>query len=381
LLNRHRLAIADQEFLARMRDVMSERIGILTGGGDCPGLNAVIRAVVKAAAKRGWNTVGFHDGFEGVLDLSYRELDYHEMDGLLLQGGTILGTTNKGRFAAKTGHGEIRQIPAEILQQTKRNFEQLGLRALVCVGGDGSLSIAQALFETGVPLVGVPKTIDNDLEATVITFGFDSAVACATDALDRLRTTAVSHNRVMVLEVMGRYAGWIAAHAGISGGGDIILIPEIPFHYDKVCEVIAERERQGKKFTLVVVAEGAHMAGGDFVEVGPVGETTREARLGGIGQGVAREIEQRTGKETRVCILGHLQRGGGPTTFDRLLCTRFGARAVQLIADEKYGYMVALQPPDTVAVKITEAIGRLRTVPLNGDIVQTARALGISFGD
>ena len=359
---------------------MSDRIGILTGGGDCPGLNAVIRAVVKAAAKRGWETVGFLDGYEGLLDLRYRKLDYHDMDGLLHLGGTILGTTNKGRFAGKTGHGELREIPGEILQQALNNFKQLALRALVCVGGDGSLGIAQQLFERGVPLVGVPKTIDNDLEATVITFGFDSAVACATDALDRLRTTAESHNRVMVLEVMGRYAGWIAAHAGIAGGGDVILIPEIPFRYDSICGKIAERESQGRKFTLVVVAEGARERDGEFVTTGAV-DLEREARLGGVGVAVAAEIEKRTGKETRVCVLGHLQRGGGPTTFDRLLCTRFGARAVQLIADQQYGYMVALRPPDTVAVKITDAIGRLRTVPLNGDLVQTARALGISFGD
>ena len=250
----------------------------------------------------------------------------------------------------------------------------------MCVGGDGSLTIAQQLFEHGVPLVGVPKTIDNDLEATIITFGFDSAVACATDALDRLHTTAASHDRVMVLEVMGRYAGWIAAHSGIAGGGDVILIPEIPFNYESVCAKIAEREGQGKHFTLVVVAEGAREKGGEFItQAGP--EKNREAKLGGIGEVVAREIQERTGKETRVCVLGHLQRGGGPTTFDRLLCTRFGAKAVQLIADEQYGYMVASRPPDTIAVKITEAIGRLRTVPLDGDIVRTARALGVSFGD
>src|SRR6266545_2134708 len=244
---------------------MSERIGILTGGGDCPGLNAVIRAVVKAAAKRGWETIGFNDGFEGLLDpVRCRKLDYHAMDGLLLLGGTILGTTNKGRFAAKTGFGEVNKVPRIVLEQARQNVEKLGLRALVVVGGDGSLTIGQQLFESGVPLVGVPKTIDNDLEATVITFGFDSAVACATDALDRLRTTAESHNRVMVLEVMGRYAGWIAAHAGIAGGGDVILIPEIPFRYDSICGKISEREQQGKKFTLVVVAEGACEQGGGF---------------------------------------------------------------------------------------------------------------------
>ncbi len=360
---------------------MRERIGILTGGGDCPGLNTVIRAVVKCASKRGWDTLGFLDGFEGMLEpLRYRPLDYKEMDALLFVGGTVLGTSNKGRFAAKTGHGDSNRIPREILDQAKANFQQLGLRALVVVGGDGSLSSAQQLFEHGVPVIGVPKTIDNDLEATVMTFGFDSAVACATDALDRLRTTAESHDRVMVLEVMGRYTGWIALTAGISGGGDVILIPEIPFRLESVCAKVAEREREGKQFTLVVVAEGAREQGKDYVTSGSA-EKNREARLGGIGAVVAAEIQKRTGKETRVCVLGHLQRGGAPTSFDRLLCTRFGARAVQLIAEEKYGYMVASRPPDTVGVKIAEAIGHLRAVRPDGDMVQTARALGIGFGD
>jgi ATP-dependent phosphofructokinase / diphosphate-dependent phosphofructokinase len=360
---------------------MKKRIGILTGGGDCPGLNAVIRAVVKSASKRGWETLGFLNGFEGLLEpVRHRLLEYKEMDALLFVGGTILGTSNKGRFAAKTGHGDAQPVPPEILGEARANLQKLGVHALVVVGGDGSLSIAQQLFERGVPLVGVPKTIDNDLEATAFTFGFDSAVACATDALDRLRTTAQSHERVIVLELMGRYAGWIATHAGISGGGDVILIPEIPFRYEGICAKIAEREREGKHFTLVVVAEGARERGGDFVTAGRA-EQNREAQLGGIGAVVAAEIQRRTGKETRVCVLGHLQRGGAPTSFDRLLCTRFGTRAVQLIAEEKFGYMIASKPPDTVAVKISEAVGRLRTVPPDGEIVQTARALGINFGD
>jgi len=360
---------------------MAERIGILTGGGDCPGLNAVIRAVVKSATRVGWETIGFRGGYEGLLEpVTYQKLDHREMGALLTSGGTVLGTSNRGRFAAKTGHGEQHEIPREILDEARRNFEALGLRALICVGGDGSLTIAQRLFEHGIPVVGVPKTIDNDLEATMMTFGFDSAVACATDALDRLHTTAASHNRVMVLEVMGRYAGWIAAHAGIAGGGDIILIPEIPFSYESICRKIAEREAMGRLFTLVVVAEGARGKGGTFVTQGSAA-ADREERLGGVGAVVGAEIAQRTGKETRVVVLGHLQRGGGPTTFDRLLCTRFGARAVKLVQEGKFGYMVALHPPDTVAVKITDAIGRLRTVPVDGDIVQTARMLGISFGD
>lgn len=358
-----------------------QRIGILTGGGDCPGLNAVIRAVVKSASRLGWETYGIHNGFEGLLEpVTCSRLDHREMGSLLTAGGTVLGTTNKGRFAAKKGHGEKAQIPLEILNEAKRNFVMLGLRALVCVGGDGSLSIAQQLFEHGIPVVGVPKTIDNDLEATMTTFGFDSAVACATDALDRLHTTAASHNRVMVLEVMGRYAGWIATHAGIAGGGDIMLIPEIPFTFDAICKKIEERERMGRQFTLVVVAEGAREKGGDYMTQGSQ-ESNREARLGGIGNAVASEIAKRTGKETRVVVLGHLQRGGGPTCYDRLLCTRFGAYAVKLIQEERYGQMVAAQNLSTVAVPITEAIGRLRTVPPDGDLVLTARMLGMSFGD
>jgi len=358
----------------------NKRIGIVTGGGDCPGLNAVIRAVVKAATIRGWEAVGFKGGFEGLLSpVQSMDLDYRQLGSLLIQGGTILGSTNKGRFAAKTGEGEVQRIPREILDEAKANFKKLGLSALVCVGGDGSLTIAQQLFEGGVPVVGVPKTIDNDLEATIITFGFDSAVHCATDALDRLHTTAESHNRVMVLELMGRHAGWIAISAGISGGGDIILIPEIPFHYKSICGKIMDREEMGRHFTIVVVAEGAKPAGGGLVTQG--GGKDCEVRLGGIGAQVAAQIEKKTGKETRVCVLGHLQRGGGPTSFDRLLCTRFGTHAVQLIAEEKFGQMVTLQPPAIESVPITKAIGRLRRVPLDGDLVQTARALGICLGD
>ncbi len=360
---------------------MKTRIGILTGGGDCPGLNTVIRSVVKCATKRGWETLGILGGFEGLIEPTRsRVLDYHEMDGLLFLGGTILGASNKGRFSAKSGHGESRAIDPAVLAAARAGFESLGLRALIVVGGDGSLSIAQQCFEAGIPVVGVPKTIDNDISGTVITFGFDSAVSFATEALDRLRTTAQSHERVMVCEMMGRYAGWIAAHAGIAGGADVILIPEVPFNLDSVCRVVTDREAQGKHFTLVVVAEGAREAGRDFVTLGETG-AIREARLGGIGAAVAEAIGRRTGKETRVCVLGHLQRGGAPTTFDRLLCTRFGASAVRLVAAEQYGFMVAHRPPDTEAIPLTEAIGHLRTVPLDGDIVRTARDLGIGFGD
>ena len=360
---------------------MSKKIGIVTGGGDCPGLNAVIRAVAKTATKRGWEPIGIVGGYEGLLSpQQFIPLDYKALSGLLVRGGTILGTANRGKFSAKVGHGESRKLPRELLDQTKAGMDALGISALVSIGGDGSLSIAQQMHEHGIPIVGVPKTIDNDLECTMMTFGFDSAVACATDALDRLHTTAESHNRVMVLEVMGRYAGWIALYAGVAGGADVILIPEIPFTYESICAKIKEREGQGKKFTLIVVAEGAREKGADFVTSAGQ-EANREARLGGIGAVVTAEVEKRTGKETRGCVLGHLQRGGSPTTFDRALCTMFGATAVELIAAGEFGKMVAYIGPQVGAVNISEAVGKLKTVRADGNLARTARALGISLGD
>jgi 6-phosphofructokinase 1 len=269
-------------------------------------------------------------------------------------------------------------LPDELVQKAIKSAEALGLVGIVAAGGDGTLTIAQQFFEAGCPIVAVPKTIDNDLQATVITFGFDSAVACATDALDRLNTTAESHERIIVLEVMGRYAGWIAMHAGIAGGANVILIPEIPFHYDTIVRKIKDREMLGRRFTLVVVAEGARPHGGDYAVKGT--EANKEASLGGMGEQVASEIRKRTGKETRIVVLGHLQRGGGPTTFDRLLATRYGVAAVQMIARGEFGMMAALRPPDIVSVPIKDAIGKIRTVPADGNVVETARALGISMG-
>jgi len=357
------------------------KIGIVTGGGDCPGLNAVIRAVAKTAAKRGWETLGIIGGYDGLLPpQNYRVLDYKALDGLLVRGGTILGTANRGQFSAKTGHGETRQLPKELLDATKAGMEALGISALVSVGGDGSLTIAQQMHEAGIPIVGVPKTIDNDLAATTITFGFDSAVACATDALDRLHTTAESHNRVMVLEVMGRYAGWIAIYAGMAGGADVILIPEIPFHYETICNAVMDREKKRKHFTLIIAAEGAKPAGGDYVTAGAQ-QLNREARLGGIGAVVAAEIEQRTGKETRAMVLGHLQRGGSPTFMDRVLCTLFGAKAVELITEGRFGRMVCHNGKFVESVPLAEAIGQLRTVPLDEGFVHATRSLGICLGD
>ena len=364
-----------------MSENVSRKIGVVTGGGDCPGLNAVIRAVAKAAAKRGWECIGILGGYEGLLEpRQTRPLDYHSLGGLLTRGGTILGTANRGKFASKTGHGTSRALPKKLLDGVKAGMDALGLAALVSIGGDGSLSIAQQLHEHGVPVVGVPKTIDNDLAGTLMTFGFDSAVACATDALDRLHTTAESHNRVMVLEVMGRYAGWIALYAGVAGGADVILIPEIPFTYESIVAKIREREARDKKFTLVVVAEGAREKGKEFVTSADQ-EANREARLGGVGGVVAAEIEERTGKETRNCVLGHLQRGGSPTTFDRALCSMFGATAVELIAAGDFGKMMAFTGSGVSAIKISDSIGRLKTVPPEGNLARTARALGISMGD
>jgi phosphofructokinase-like protein len=360
---------------------MSMRIGVVTGGGDCPGLNAVIRAVAKASAKRGWECIGILGGFEGLLEPQRTTLlDYQKLSGLLTRGGTILGTANRGKFSAKVGHGENRALPKELLDGVKAGMEALGLFALVCIGGDGTLSIAQQMLEHGIPVVGVPKTIDNDLEGTLFTFGFDSAVSSATDALDRLHTTAESHDRVMVLEVMGRYAGWIALYAGVAGGADVILIPEIPFSYESVCAKINERENLGKKFTIVVVAEGACEKAGGFVTCGAHNKIG-EARLGGIGAVVSAEIEKCTGKESRVCVLGHLQRGGSPTTFDRALCSMFGATAVELVAAGDFGKMVAFTGAQIGAIKISDAIGKLKTARPDGNLVRTARALGICLGD
>jgi ATP-dependent phosphofructokinase / diphosphate-dependent phosphofructokinase len=360
---------------------VTQRLGIVTGGGDCPGLNAVIRAVAKTASRRGWETVGILGGYEGLLEpLRYRVLDYRDLAGLLTRGGTILGTSNRGRFAAKVGHGEAQRIPTEVLDEAKRGCETLGLSGLVAIGGDGSLSIAHQLHEHGIPIVGVPKTIDNDLAATVMTFGFDSAVACATEALDRLHTTAESHERVMVLEVMGRYAGWIAIYAGIAGGADVILIPEIPFRYDAIGSKIAERERAGRHFSIVVAAEGAREEGGGFVTARDL-PADGEARLGGVGAQVAAEIERRTGKDTRATVLGHLQRGGPPTNFDRALCTLFGTTAVELVAEGQFGRMVTYTGAQIDSVPLADAIGQLRRVPLDGRFVLGARALGICLGD
>ncbi|MFM8413494.1 MAG: 6-phosphofructokinase [Planctomycetota bacterium] len=357
-------------------------IGILTGGGDCPGLNAVIRAATKSAERLGYDVLGFLRGYEGLVDpVRYMPLDSRVTADILLKGGTILGSSNKGRFTSLVGEGERVRIDPELLERAAHTVRQLGVTGLICVGGDGSLAIAQQLHEHGIPVVGVPKTIDNDLGATAFTFGFDSAVATATDALDRLHTTAASHERVMVLEVMGRHAGWIALHAGIAGGGDVILLPEIPWTFDNVCRKVLERESRGKPFTLVVVAEGAKLPGGGLVHDDNATAERRQVRLGGIGEIVAGEIATRLGRDVRAVVLGHLQRGGTPTPFDRMLATQFGAHAVRLVHEGRFGEMVCYRPPDITSVPIVDAIRHLSTVDPAGSAVQAARALGIGFGD
>jgi phosphofructokinase-like protein len=355
---------------------MKPRLGVLTSGGDCPGLNAVLRGVVLAAEKLGWEVVGFRDGFEGLLPPGdYVVLDRKSIDGIMALGGTIIGTTNRGHFAAKVGAGDRTLAPAHIIADAKKILDELQVKALIIVGGDGSMVTAQQLQEAGINVIGVPKTIDNDLEATAMTFGFDSAVGVVMDALDRLHTTATSHKRVIVVEVMGRHAGWIALHGGISGGADIILIPEIPFDFEKIATVVKMRGAAG---TVVVVAEGARPKHGEQVKRDVEGG---EFRLGGIGEIVAREIAKRTGKETRCCVLGHLQRGGPPTTWDRILATRFGVKAVQLANEGHFGSMVSYQNYQAHHVPIAEAVNRLKLVPPNGELVQTARDVDISFCD
>jgi phosphofructokinase-like protein len=358
-----------------------KRIAVSTGGGDAPGLNAVIRSIVLAALRRGWEVVGIRKGYEGLLDTSkIMQLNRDSVRGITHLGGTILGTTNRGNpfeYPVTLPGGE--RATMDRSDEVVENARRLKIDAVIAIGGDGSMRIANRFAEKGLPVVGVPKTIDNDLVGTVITFGFDTAVGVATEAIDRLHSTAEAHERVFVVEVMGRYAGWIALHAGVSATADVILIPEIPFDIDVVCDKIEDREARGRHFSIVVAAEGARPKGGEMVTKGH--ELGREVQLGGIADQVAREIEQRTGKETRSVVLGHLQRGGRPTTFDRLIALRFGAAAVRMVESRTFNVMVALDPPTVRAVPLAEAASRMKSVPLDCDTVLTARDLGISFGD
>jgi 6-phosphofructokinase 1 len=362
------------------------RIAINTGGGDAPGLNAVIRAATIAALNRGWECVGIRDGYNGLLkpeeysDGGIVPLTRSAVKGITHLGGTILGTTNKGnplKYPTKGKDGKLYEKDRS--DEVVRLFRKAKIDALISVGGDGSLTISNALAAKGLRVVGVPKTIDNDLERTVITFGFDTAVSFATMCLDRLHSTAEAHQRVIVVEMMGRYAGWIALNSGISGTADVILIPEIPYDMKKVARKIEERYANGRRFAIVVVAEGAIPKGGTVsVKSKEIG---RAERLGGIGDRVTGEIQEATGREARCVVLGHLLRGGTPTTFDRLISLRFGAAAVRALAEGKSGVMVALDPPTVRYVPLAEATSRMKVVPLDCDTILTARDLGISFGD
>ncbi len=354
------------------------KIAVNTGGGDAPGLNAVIRAVTLAAINRGWEVYGIKKGYNGLLEEDgLVKLTHSKVRGITHLGGTILGTVNKNSpFEYLTPDGKLTDVSDIVLKK----FKEHDFDCLIAIGGDGSLRLANRFYKMGMPVIGVPKTIDNDLESTVMTFGFDTAVTTATEAIDKLHSTAESHSRVMVVELMGRYAGWITLNAGVSGTADVILIPEIPFSIEKVCEKIMEREREGRSFSIVVVAEGAKPVGGCLHTVGEK-EAGREVRLGGIGEWVEKEIQKRTGKETRSLVLGHLQRGGQPTTFDRLLGLRFGAAAVRALEEGHTGVMVALDPPVVKYVPLEEAISKMKSVPLDCDTMITARDLGVCFGD
>ncbi|MFA7418390.1 MAG: ATP-dependent 6-phosphofructokinase [Melioribacteraceae bacterium] len=356
------------------------RIGILTGGGDCPGLNAVIRGVTKPAHDHGISVYGILDGFEGLVEGKSTELYNKDVSGILGTGGTILGSSNKGDpfHWPEESNGGIKIVDRS--KAALKNYEGWGLDALVAIGGDGTMNIAHKMSLMGMNIVGVPKTIDNDLEATDLTFGHDSAVYVVAEALDRLHTTASAHHRVMVCEVMGRYAGWIALNGGIAGGADIILIPEIPFSWNTVYEKVSQRNMRGKRFSIVCVAEGAKPKNGELVTKARDIKRTDPIQLGGIGEYVARMISDNTGLETRTTVLGHLQRGGSPTPYDRILSTKFGTNAIELVMKRQFGRMVALKGSEIKSVRISDAISHQKLVKPKDQAVLTAKAVGVSFG-
>lgn len=355
-----------------------KRIAILTAGGDCPGLNAAIRAVTKSSIiNYGMETLGIKDGYLGLIENRFTPLTYNDVSGILTAGGTVLGSSNKSNpFKFTYPSGKVKDVSSVVLE----NIRMMDLDALVCIGGDGTLSIAYKLYKKGVNVVGIPKTIDNDLRSTDTTIGFDSAVITATEAIDKLHTTAQSHHRVMIIEVMGRYAGWLALYAGVAGGGDIIIIPEIPYDIDKVCRKVIDRNKHGKRFSIVVVSEGARPKDGKMVVKRRVKDPTHAIRLGGIGDKIASDIERLTNLETRVTSLGHLQRGGSPSPFDRMLATRLGTCASDLVAKGNFGKMVALKGRDIRAVNLSDAVKSIRRVQRNDPIIKSAIAVGTSFG-
>jgi ATP-dependent phosphofructokinase / diphosphate-dependent phosphofructokinase len=358
-----------------------KRIGVLTGGGDCPGLNAVIRAVVKTAKNdHDIDVIGFMDGYEGLVEGRYRELSSRDVSGILALGGTILGTSNRAdpfRFPILEGD---KYVYIDRSSQVVRNFESLGLDALIAIGGDGTMAASDGLIKKGLPIIGVPKTIDNDLVGTDVTFGFDSAVITATEAIDKIHTTAQAHHRVMIIEVMGRYAGWLALHSGIAGGGDIILLPEFPYEIDSICDCVKERKAEGKNFSIVVVGEGARAHGGSMVVQRRVANSPDAIRLGGISHQVAAQIEGLTNIECRVTILGHLLRGGSPSPFDRILGTRLGVEAVNLAARGESGLLVALKQGQIGSTPISEVAGKMRLVRPEDTLVKAALSLGVCLG-
>jgi 6-phosphofructokinase 1 len=361
---------------------MVNRIAILTGGGDCAGLNAVIRAVAKKAIiEYDCEVLGVQDGYDGLINNRFRRLEYQDVSGILTLGGTILGTSNKAdpyKYAFQKGaEVEFCDKSRDII----KNIGDLGIDCLVCIGGDGTLSIAHKLFQDGVPVVGVPKTIDNDLRGTDVTFGFDSAVQVATEGIDRIHSTAQSHHRIMIIEVMGRKAGWIALHAGVAGGGDIILIPEIPYDVECVVQKVMERSKRGKRFSIVVVAEGAKPKGGDVVVKRIVQDSAEPVRLGGISFVLGEQIEKLTQLETRAVVMGHLQRGGTPSSCDRVLATRLGTYVSDMIEKKEFGYMVGVRGDSLVNVPLEEVAQGPRCIPPENLLIKSARSVGTCFGD
>ncbi len=360
-----------------------KRIGVLTGGGDCPGLNAVIRAVVNTAIRKyDLEVYGILDGYSGLIGKKIRPLELKDVSGILPRGGTILGTSNRDnpfKFPVTQKDGE--KLYQDVSHQVIKTIEYNELDAIITIGGDGTQAIAEQLYrQCGIPVVGVPKTIDNDIDGTDVTFGFDTALSVATSSIDKLHSTAESHHRIMVIEVMGRYAGWIALESGIAGGGDVILIPEIPFKMEKIVEKIDERARRGKRFSLIVVAEGATWEGGERIAARKVADPNDPIRLGGISTVIGNQIEDLTGIETRFTILGHVQRGGSPTPYDRILATRFGHHAVETLVNGEFGSMVGIRGQEIKTTPISEAIAIPRRVKPDSELVATAMAVGTSFG-
>jgi len=357
------------------------RVGLLTGGGDCPGLNAVIRAVTKSLILRyEIEVVGFEDGYDGLLGARYRLLSYDMVSGILQTGGTILGTSNKANPFKHPTKINGKLVYQDLSDRALENLKNIGLDALICIGGDGTMAIARGLVKKGMPIVGVPKTIDNDIPGTDITFGHDTAVSIAAEAIDRIHTTAQSHHRVMLVEIMGRYAGWLTLNAGLASGADVILIPELDYDFDKVCNIVEERSKKGRRFSIIAVAEGAKPKGGEHVVSRIVADSPDKIRLGGIAITLGNKIEDVTGLETRATILGHLQRGGSPTPFDRILATRYGVAAAERVAAGRFDEMVALQGNRIVSVPIEEIGGKTKTVPVDSGLLDVAESVGTSLG-